>query len=849
MAFPLSPAVTFTEYDLGTVVPPVSMYSAATVGEYHWGPCFYRKLVTNESDLRKLFGNPQEGPEVDWWMARNFLDYGDSLWVVRAANHTSNNTLNTGTVTIHAPSRTVTGHSTKFDVEVDVGNLINIGNYSYKVATVVDNTHITISQNPTVTVSANGITKTLHGSVAIVEDSNVVTGYNTLFTRDLANGDTMIVDNAEYVVTVANNTHLTIVPDAATTLSRVAAKLKMSGTVDTDAGSQNVVGIGTIFTQELIVGDYITSNDDANFYRVESIANDDHLVVATTPIVSATTSNYYKVNNLRAKNATAANSVGFYVDNNDTYTHNYKDGSLDTLFGCGDWIAKYPGALGNSLKISVCSSANAYQSNVSGRVTINAGSTQVGGEGTAFNSEVVVGDLLIVNRETHPVLSIESDTALTLASHHIQGAESNTAVRRWQYSNKVTFVPVTTDYANKHQAYYDEMHIAIVDEFGHWTGTDGTVLDVFQGVSMAADAKFENGSTAYYVDVIDQRCEYVRWAAHNFDFSNAGLNIVGANTKMFGGANLPLTYHLVGGNDGTTIDDQQRMEGFDLFVDKESSDITYLIGGAADQTLATYLINDVAEVRKDCVALLSPPRECVIDNYLYEAEDTVAYRGLLPSSSYYFLTCNWKYQYDKFRDIYVWVPDCADMAGLAVQTATERNPWWSFAGLNRGHVKNVIKLAWNPNKAQRDLLYQNAINPVYVKRNQGAVLMGDKTGLMKPSSFDRINVRMLFIYMEKGISIAAEYGLFELNDMFTRAAFRNMVEPYLDNIKGGRGIYAYKVVCDESNNPGYVIDNHQFICDIYVQPEKSINWIQLNFVAIPTGVEFNLYTLANQLSS
>jgi phage tail sheath protein FI len=266
-----------------------------------------------------------------------------------------------------------------------------------------------------------------------------------------------------------------------------------------------------------------------------------------------------------------------------------------------------------------------------------------------------------------------------------------------------------------------------------------------------------------------------------------------------------------------------------------------ILGGNSNQTLAVHIINNICETRKDCIVCLSPRAADVVNNSIYvgkEAEDTIEFRNLLPSSSYAVMDSCWKYQYDKYNDVYRYVPMNGDTAGLMVRTDTTRDPWFSPAGFNRGNVKNVIKLSVNPKKAQRDILYKAGINPVVTFPGQGTILFGDKTLLAKPSAFDRINVRRLFIVLEKAISTASKFTLFEFNDAFTRSQFRNLVEPFLRDVQGRRGIFDFRVVCDDTNNTGEVIDRNEFIGDIYIKPARSINFIQLNFIAVRTGVDF-----------
>jgi phage tail sheath protein FI len=307
-------------------------------------------------------------------------------------------------------------------------------------------------------------------------------------------------------------------------------------------------------------------------------------------------------------------------------------------------------------------------------------------------------------------------------------------------------------------------------------------------------------------------------------------------TSVGGG---PITLPLTGGVDANALLlDGDYITGYDLFKSGEDIDVSLVLGADASSVVAIDLIGNIAEYRKDCVVFLSPPKNSVVDNAGHESDDIIAFRNLLPSSSYAFMDCNWKYQYDKYNDLFRWIPLNGDVAGLCVRTDTVRDPWWSPAGYNRGLIKNVVRLAWNPRKAFRDLLYQNGVNAVMSEPGQGTLLFGDKTLLAKPSAFDRINVRRLFIVLEKAIATAAKFTLFEFNDQFTQASFRSMIEPYLRDVKGRRGIYDYRVVCDSTNNTPQVQDSNQFVGDIYVKPARSINFIQLNFVAVRTGVSF-----------
>jgi len=544
-----------------------------------------------------------------------------------------------------------------------------------------------------------------------------------------------------------------------------------------------------------------------------------------------------------ANNATSG-GTGTYVTNEDYYNESYTN-----ISGHGNWVAKYPGDLGNSLKVSVCQNANAWQSTVSTSyyATKNSKTVTLAGDGQGSSNaetQFVVGDLILLGPdfESRKIAALSGNT-ITLNSNYTGNTVSNYATditRRWEYFNNFDNAPTTTTYANTINSQGDEIHVAVVDEDGLFTGVQGTVLEVYAGLSQAVDGRTEQGAGNYYKEVINQNSPYIWWGAHNSGMTNAGVRAdLGTN---YPGTDLPVTNSFSGGKDGTTPTGAQKIPFYNVFKSAEDVDVSFLLGSNADATLAIHLITNIAESRKDCIAVLSPERADVVNNNAYEGkerDDIIAFRDSLPSSSYAVMDSGWKYQYDKYNDVYRYVPLNGDTAGLMVQTDQIRDPWYSPAGFNRGNVKNSIRLAYNPGKGDRDQLYKKGINPVVTFPGQGTVLFGDKTMLAKPSAFDRINVRRLFIVLEKAISTASKFTLFEFNDEFTRSQFRNLVEPFLRDVQGRRGITDFRVVCDSTNNTGEVIDRNEFIGDIYIKPARSINFIQLNFVAVRTGVEFS----------
>jgi phage tail sheath protein FI len=414
-------------------------------------------------------------------------------------------------------------------------------------------------------------------------------------------------------------------------------------------------------------------------------------------------------------------------------------------------------------------------------------------------------------------------------------SDANTHVD-WAYANNFTSAPETSDYATDKGSFNDEMHIIVLDRTGIFTGVQDTVLEKFAFVSKASDAKNSDGSSNYYKDVINSRSKYIWWAGHHANGNNWGTS---ATTRItYSSLTAAVDYDLQGGRD-VAPSNGELQTAFDLFENPDAINVSLILSGkTSGNTMPAYLAS-IAESRKDCLVFLSPDMDDVVNNAGSEATDILAARNSLTSSSYLVMDSGYKYQYDKYNDTYRWIPLNGDIAGLCVRTDLQRDPWFSPAGLNRGVIKNVVKLAWNPTQAERDELYKKGINPVVTFPGEGTILYGDKTLLSRPSAFDRINVRRLFIVLEKTIARASRSSLFEFNDEFTRAQFVNLVEPYLRDVQGRRGIFDFRVVCDETNNTAEVIDRNEFVGDIYIKPARSINFIQLNFVATRTGVSFD----------
>lgn len=419
------------------------------------------------------------------------------------------------------------------------------------------------------------------------------------------------------------------------------------------------------------------------------------------------------------------------------------------------------------------------------------------------------------------------------------------------YKGQFDFPPSTTEFAESKGVESDELHVLVIDVDGKITGTAGAVLEVFQGLSQASDAKKSDGTTNYFRNVINTSSRYV-WAG----FSPTSLPLAGertdstnliiqSDTVSFETDDSAIIYFLGAGSNGTDAEPSlgELIQAYQLFTDGDTVDISFLIGvdaGTEDSALAEELIA-IAEQRRDTVAFISPSITRTANNPNAEQE-VLDFASGVQSSSYAVIDSSALYVYDKYNDVFRWVVAAGDIAGLCANTDAVSDPWFSPAGFNRGQLRGVTRLAFNPTKTQRDDLYKARVNPIVSFPGEGTVLFGDKTALARPSAFDRINVRRLFIVLQKAISVAARAQLFELNDEFTRAQFRSLVEPFLRDVQGRRGITDFKLVCDETNNTAEVIDTNRFVADIYIKPARSINFITLNFVAVRTGVEFSEIT-------
>jgi hypothetical protein len=572
-----------------------------------------------------------------------------------------------------------------------------------------------------------------------------------------------------------------------------------------------------------------------------------------------------------AINATA-NGAGLKIKNDNDYDNNYAGGQGSV----GNWASKYPGTWGNALGVSICSNAVSFEQTFTGNagvlgvttgtpavgatvVGVDNGGGSAGDGGGAYN----VGDIVHFGEadgSQYEVTGISTDNLTIRQLDNPNGGGLKTALvaatnvrRRWKFYDLFDAAPGTSTWAASKGMTADEMHVVVHDVTGGISSYDSdvagqrtlAVLETYAFVSQASGSKTPQGGTNFYANKINTASRNVWWMDHDSSLTAAGTDIASgatyASTQTHAGVINSL---LTGGTDDNPTVGELDI-AYNLFADSDTVDVNLVMAGTAPAgtdgvTHATNII-DLCEARKDVVGFISPRRADVV-GVSTGAAQTNNVKGFfdgLASSSYAVFDSGYKYMYDKYSDVYRYVPMNGDVAGLAANTDNVADPWFSPAGYNRGQVRGAVKLAYNPTKAQRDILYPARVNPVCTFPGQGTVLFGDKTALSRPSAFDRINVRRLFIVLEKAIATAAKFQLFEINDAFTQAQFKNLVEPFLRDVQGRRGITDFSVVADGTNNTGEVIDRNEFVADIYIKPARSINFITLNFIAVRTGVAFS----------
>lgn len=814
-----SPGVETREFDLTTRVPTVATTEGVLAGVFRWGPVEDRILVDSERELVRRFGKPDNNNYETFFTGASFLADADKLYVTRVANTVGSSPLVTANLTSNDATISLsTGDTSNLSVGmVSIGSANGGLKVGATIATIVNTTAFTIStasdaQATTTEDVLQFITNTAFSAVAnnaqVANLQSQIVKNDVDFETKEGTFDTDVWFVARYPGELGNSLRVSICGNATgyasgLTLNAYGAPARL--TVNTGSNTANVDLFGSNAINSANATQFLSQIQLTDLVEVgNTLIGQQYLKITAI----GTTATFGDVANTYALTVSSGNTT--VISNNTTDLA----AGMELLSGPNNAIVGFRVAsVTNSTAFvldqtpTVSLTSNAYT--ISPRASI-----QINFEDPFSLTEDYIFDSTVASRDT--------------------------VNRYWEFYN-------AKDFAAPGQSQYniefgnsainnDEVHVVVTDNDGEFTGTPGTLLEAYKALSFATDAKTVDGDNNYWVDVINNRSRYV-W------LTNAPSGAPTANASNLANSTLDVTVlDFKYGNDGkseTNIELSALQAGYDKYVSTEDIDISLIMQGKARAgVLANYLIDNIAEKRKDCIVLVSPQRGDVVNNVGNETDAIVAYRNLLRSSSYGVLDSGYKYMYDRYNDTYRWVPLNGDIAGLCVRTDRTREPWYSPAGFNRGQIKNVVKLAFNPRVAYRDILYRAGVNSVVTFPRKGTVLFGDKTLLAKPSAFDRINVRRLFIVLKKAISRAAEYTLFEFNDEITRLQFKNLVVPYLADVQGRRGIQDFLVVCDETNNTPEVIDRNEFVADMYIKPARSINFIQLNFIAVPTGVAF-----------
>ena len=817
MAFQTSPGINVSEIDLTSATPAVGTTEGAIAGVFRWGPINERILVTSEQELVSRFGEPstrytsETYTNANLWTnhetfltAANFLGYSDALFVTRAVSDTA--------------AIATKGSDDEFKAKYygELGNSIQVSH--------CDSASFASARVGTSTVD-----------ITSGNSSGTFTGFaSQAQAQALKKGD---------VITVGEQS-LTLKADAsvsgggagsAFTFESDVAPTSYDHTVDTDGGVYIHDATDTLGTSIIQLGSSVTIAKGTPIAYTSPNYDD---------LVGLTEKTYFAIPVTVAEKSFDFDDID---DNTEVITitdHGYTTGdrvvynqnSQNAITGLVDGT-KYHVQVVTSGSIKLYNEAPAIGVDA---IDLTAPASGEGYKLTQVGIETVSATNMYKLADTYTKAIAYSETNQNNAQITALNATGGTNIltsKAAAVTAQATFVERYTGIANIVSGEYTKewgdadifdsapatgnVHVVVKDSDGKITGTANTILERFENVSLTSGAKKIDGTSNFLSEVLYTSSN---WISLTDAGSNALTGAVSASDLENG----------TDGDDEASIAIGKLALAYDLYKDAADVDISFILQGRArTHVLANYIIDNVAEVRRDCVAFISP------EYTSNTASAIVTWAASLTASTFAVVDSGYKYQYDKYSDVYRWVPLNGDIAGLCARTDDLRDPWFSPAGYSRGNVKNVVKLNVNPNKAQRDLLYKNGINPVITQPGQGTVLFGDKTYAGTTSAFDRINVRRLFIVLEKTIGQAAKSTLFEFNDEFTRASFVNLVEPFLRDVQGRRGIYDFKVVCDETNNTSGVIDANQFVGDIYIKPARSINFIQLNFVAVRSGVEFS----------
>lgn len=882
MAFQLSPGVLVTEEDRSTVVPSVATTAGAFSGAFAWGPVGEVTTVDSEGKLVEIFGKPNDTTAGYFFTAANFLSYGNNLQVVRNVNrgisknavaepggYVDSVTVSSTNYVFSTPAAATVTFAASPTGNTATGNVTLTSN-AVLLAVDIINPGFGYSRPPSVSFSGGGdissvATAALSGGrieeITVVNAGNNYTLQSNIVIEN--QGSTLANANIEVHFKLSN----VDISNGGTNYgpAGTGCNVVVSGGVLAAGGRQ--ANVTPVVTANVITGFIITDTGNGYISAPNIIINRLDGNTGTNAVVTANLG-YGYINKITVLNK---GEGGYSYTPNVTINRNNSLGGANAsanvriAAGINNITIAFAGSNYTSLPNVVITPATQdvpfVTSNAVARASIGYGvaSVNIINPGYGYNttpSVTVTGTLgnatataslsfygpLIENLDDWNSNHSTGGFGFGVFAGKYPGTLANgikvsmvdsASFTGWEYASQFNGAPGTSSFVSGRGGANDELHIIVIDTLGTWSGSPGSVLEKFAFLSKASDGKNSDQSTNYYKDVIANQSKYIWVLDHPTGTTDWGQT----SETNFDTISTPYAKTLSKGVSGDTVSLANILEGYSIFANDELYDVSLIPMGPTTSTAGVNHVIDIASNRRDCIVFSSPPYTDVV-NTTGQATKITAHRDTLTSSSFAVLDSGWKYQYDRYNDKYRYVPLNGDVAGLSARTDYVADPWFSPAGYNRGIIKNVVKLAWSPSKTDRDTLYKKGVNPVVTFPGQGTLLFGDKTLLARPSAFDRINVRRLFIVLEKAIATASKFQLFEFNDSFSQAQFRNLVEPFLRDVQGRRGITDFRVICDDTNNTPEVIDRNEFVADIFIKPARAINFIQLNFIATRSGVSF-----------
>lgn len=872
-----SPGIVVKEIDLTSGrIDPTSNSVGAIAGPFEKGPIDVPVTVQNENDLLQIFGGPASTDKhYEYWLtASSYLAYGGSLQVVRSDGSNLKNA-RVGTTDIKIKS--AEDYNNKGYDENTINNITFAARYPGSWANGVKIAIIDSKADQILTLnSTSGLSVGLGVSQSVPANTVIAGAGATSVLDGYFKGIVTEIDSTKNTVSVKLLSHVS----AAGTLTDVdyqpkgvykfAADSSSITFVNSGIGLTSLVGTrgalgtsaasrtaGTAITSYYLNGTYVLDNAGGS-----TLTDSDTTIGISTSGLSVGAGKYLLIDNEIISLSSA--SVGSGVISGITRAQVGTSATSHVDGAPVYFLTQFAGVATVTSTVSESST------------TIGITTTRVG-LSTIFNSGgyVTVGPEFVKISNFLDGTTSDKSVSSSLDWYDEQEftiTNSTNIKRKW---SSIAARPQTSSYAAARGSRFDEIHILVIDSNGKITGNEGTILEKHLSISKAKDALFSVGSVSYWRPYLYNNSASIFGGSQPSGITTTSFSSgytlstnndwdQDANGVKFGAVGS-VTYELTNGlnYDGTSnplnsgaysTDIANISNSYDLFKNTEEYNIDFLIMGASNyskeksQSLATKLI-EIAEYRKDAIAFITPYRSAYLnDTVLGETvtvnspqvitNNIISYYSSIPSTSYAIFDSSYKFMYDRFNRVFRYIPLNGDIAGLCARTDSNNFPWYSPAGTTRGSILNAVKLAYNPDQSQRDLLYSNRVNPVIFSPGGGIILYGDKTALSRSSAFDRINVRRLFIYLENSISAAAKDQLFEFNDEVTRSNFVNIVEPFLRDVQANRGIFDFRVICDETNNTAAVIDSNEFIASIYIKPTRTINYIGLNFIATRTGVAF-----------